>query len=408
MIFLESSLKDLFKMSKIKKKSYSPQRKGYINLILPASKNVYNYYSKKNQDPGYQGYFEEQLIKKFQKFMGGGYVDAVSSGTAAVFIAIRSLNLPSNSHILVSAIADPGTINAIILNGLKPKLVDTEIDSYNISIKKIKERYNKQVSAILAIHSSGQIVDMSPIIRFAKQKKIKVIEDCSQAHGGNIKKKKVGTFGDIAAFSCMYSKNLILNGTGGIIFTKNFKFYRNILLHGDRGKPVWKKSVNLKDPNQFKLPALNFQIDEISCAIGILNLKKLNYLIYKRRKILKILKKRVNSETKLCRINYKIEGSSPFFIPVIFDEKNSKITKEKFAFKLIKFGIQLNPSYKYLVQNWNFSKKYLADKYSCNNAKNLIKKSFNLAINEKYNIKDVSNIIRFIKSLENKYAKIVQ
>ena len=172
MISLESGLKDLLKCQK-SKKSYSPQRKGYINLILPATKNVYNYYSKKNEDPGYQGYFEEQLIKKFQKFMGGGYVDAVSSGTAALFIAIRSLNLPSNSHILVSAIADPGIINAIILNGLKPKLVDTEIDSYNISIKKVKERYNKKVSAILAIHSSGQIVDMSPIIRFAKQKKIK-------------------------------------------------------------------------------------------------------------------------------------------------------------------------------------------------------------------------------------------
>ena len=169
-----------------------------------------------------------------------------------------------------------------------------------------------------------------------------------------------------------------------------------------------KKSVNLKDPNQFKLPALNFQIDEISCAIGILNLKKLNYLIYKRRKILKILKKELIVKQNFVGLIIRLKDRHPSLFRVIFDEKNSKITKEKFAFKLIKFGIQLNPSYKYLVQNWNFSKKYLADKYSCNNAKNLIKKSFNLAINEKYNIKDVSNIIRFIKSLENKYAKIVQ
>ena len=99
------------------------------------------------------------------------------------------------------------------------------------------------------------------------------------------------------------------------------------MLHGDRGKPVWKKSVNLKDPNQFKLPALNFQIDEISCAIGILNLKKLNYLIYKRRKILKILKKRVNSETKLCRINYKIEGSSPSLFQIYLMKKIQKLRK---------------------------------------------------------------------------------
>ena len=85
-------------------------------------------------------------------------------------------------------------------------------------------------------------------------------------------------------------------------------------------------------------------------------MKKLENLIYKRREILKKLKKRVNNETKLCRINYKIEGSSPFFVPVLFDEKNSKITKEKFALKLIKLGIQLNPNYKYLFKTGIFQK----------------------------------------------------
>ena len=382
---------------------------GYVDLIIPATKNVYNYYSRKKQDPGYQGYFKKKFLNKFEKYMGGeGYAYAVSSGTAALFIAIRSLNLPKNSNVLVSAIADPGTINAIILNDLKPKLVDTEEQSYNISIDTIKKRYNRKVSAILAVHSSGQTINMFPIMRFAKSKNIKVIEDCSQAHGGLIKNKKIGTFGDISAFSCMFSKNLILNGTGGIVFTKKFELYKKILLHSDRGKPAWKKNINLKDPNRFILPALNFQIDEISCAIGILTLKKLNKLITKRKQIVKLLKRRVNKETELCKVNFKIEGSSPFFVPIIFNSKKSKIPKTTFAKKLLHLGIQLNPSYKYLVSEWSFSKKFLADKFKCVNAKNLIKNSFNLAVNEKYNENNVLNIIKLIKFLEKKYAKTIQ
>ena len=100
--------------------------------------------------------------------MGGGYVDAVSSGTAALFIAMIT-QLTFEFTYFSSVIADPGTINAIILNGLKPKLVDTEIDSYNISIKKLKKDIITSFSNP-SYSFFSQIVDMSPIIRSAKQK----------------------------------------------------------------------------------------------------------------------------------------------------------------------------------------------------------------------------------------------
>ena len=75
-----------------------------------------NYYKKRNMDPGYQGVFEEKYCKLFSKKMGGGYADAVATGTAAIFVSLAALNLPKNSEVLVSRITDPGTISAIIMN----------------------------------------------------------------------------------------------------------------------------------------------------------------------------------------------------------------------------------------------------------------------------------------------------
>ena len=91
--------------------------------------NVINYYKKIGSDPGYEGIFEKKLCTQFSKMMGGGYADACSSGTAAAFIAISALNLKKGSEVLISPVTDSGPLNALILLGLKPKLIDSYPDS---------------------------------------------------------------------------------------------------------------------------------------------------------------------------------------------------------------------------------------------------------------------------------------
>ena len=88
-------------------------------------------------------------------------------------------------------------------------------------------------------------------IKFLKKNKIFLLEDCSQSIGAELKKKKVGTFGDISAFSTMYRKNLAANSSSGLVFTKNKKLYRKILAYADRGKILWKKNLDLRDKTHF-------------------------------------------------------------------------------------------------------------------------------------------------------------
>src|SRR6185437_2586178 len=96
------------------------------------------YYRERQVDPGYQGAFEKLYTDSFVDFMGGGYADAVATGTAALYIAVAALDLPKGSEVLVSPVTDPGTLSAIILNGLKPKLVDSRPDSYLIGAAEVE------------------------------------------------------------------------------------------------------------------------------------------------------------------------------------------------------------------------------------------------------------------------------
>ena len=159
-----------------------------------------DYYRSRQVDPGYQGHFEERYCRAFEDYMGGGHADAVATGTAALYVAIAALGLPKGSEVLVSPITDPGTLSAIVLNGLVPKLMDSIPGRYNVGSEELAERIGPQVKAAVIVHFSGQAAPIDDIVQVAHSHGIKIVEDCSQAHGATWKGRKVGTFGDIAAF----------------------------------------------------------------------------------------------------------------------------------------------------------------------------------------------------------------
>ena len=106
-----------------------PPRRALGDAEVRMIQEVISYYRENEVDPGYQGPFEKLYTDAFVAMMGGGYADAVATGTASLFIALAALDLPRDSEVLVSPITDPGSISAIILNGLKPRLCDSKPDS---------------------------------------------------------------------------------------------------------------------------------------------------------------------------------------------------------------------------------------------------------------------------------------
>src|SRR5260221_12360038 len=167
---------------------------------------VLDHYAERKIDPGYQGAFEKIYTDAFVELMGGGYHDAVATGTSALYISVAALDLPKGSEVLVSPITDPGTLAAIVLNGLKPRLVDSKPDSYNVGPKQFAERITPNVSAAIIVHAAGYATEIDKIVEIARPHGVKVIEDCSQPHFARHKPTPVATFGDIPEFSTTYRK----------------------------------------------------------------------------------------------------------------------------------------------------------------------------------------------------------
>ena len=349
------------------------------------------FYQQRDLDPGYQGPYEKRYTDDFVAMMGGGYADSVATGTASVFLAVAALDLPKGSQVIVSPITDPGSLSSITMNGLRPRLADARPNDYNMGVEQVVSRITPDVSAVLVVHSIGQATDVDRIAAEAHQRGIRVIEDCSQSHGAQIFGRQIGTFGDVAAFSTMYRKGHMTGGSGGVVYTRNLETFRNALAHADRGKPRWLADFDDRNPATFLFPALNWNNDELSCAIGIASLRRLRDTIVRRQAfVTELASMLADMDTMFSLLPWR-PTDSPFVLPVFVDMNRAKRDKVDIAKALLAEGINLNPHYQYLVADWPWLKPYLADDFGTPEARSSRDRSFCLYVNENYGTEEAAD-----------------
>jgi len=382
-----------------------PARIALGDAEAAAIQEVLTYYRERELDPGYEGFFEKRYTEAFAKMMGGGYADAVSTGTASLYIAVAALGLPAGSEVIVSPITDPGSLAAITLNNLVPRLADSEPGTFNMGAEQFVARITPRTRAVMVVHSMGRAADVVGIVKEAQARGIRVIEDCSQSQGARVKGRPVGNFGDIAAFSTMYRKAHMTGASGGVVFSRDLDLFHCALAHADRGKPRWRDDFEDRNPNQFLFPALNHHTDEISCGIGAASLGRLQETILRRLTFVAELTGRLNDRASICKPYGYTPNDSPFIYPVLVDLDRVTCSKQEFSKAVLAEGIGLNPHYQYLVADWPYLKSYLADDFSTPNARAMRDKSFMLYLNENYGLSEASDITRAIVKVEKHYAR---
>src|SRR6266436_5152862 len=126
-----------------------------------------DHYAERKVDPGYQGTFEKLYTDAFVEMMGGGYADAVATGTASLYVAIAALDLPKGSEVLVSPITDPGSLGAIVTNSVKPRLMDSMPCSYNVAPDEFAARIAPEVTCAVVVHAAAQAAPVDKIVEIA-------------------------------------------------------------------------------------------------------------------------------------------------------------------------------------------------------------------------------------------------
>jgi dTDP-4-amino-4,6-dideoxygalactose transaminase len=209
---------------------------------------------------------------EFGKFCGVKYALGLSSGTAALFLALRALGISANDEVIVPAYTYIATALAVSYTGAKPVFVDIDEATYNIDVDKIKSAITKKTKAIIPVHLYGQMADMSGIMKIAKEYNLRVIEDAAQAHGATIKMANrnigiAGAIGDIGCFSFYPSKNLGGMGDGGMVVTNNDKLHQQLRMLRDYGRV---------SKYEHAVIGYNSRLDTLQASILRAKLKKLN------------------------------------------------------------------------------------------------------------------------------------
>ena len=160
------------------------------------------------------GPYGQKFENEFSKHIGNKFSIAICNGTAALEVAIKSLRLPKKSKIIVPARSFFSSAACIVNTGHIPVFVDVDLLTQNISLEEIKNKISKKVRAIICVHLAGLPCDIRGVKKIANKHNLKIIEDCSQAHGASIQNKKVGSFGDVSTWS--FCNDKIISTLGSV------------------------------------------------------------------------------------------------------------------------------------------------------------------------------------------------
>jgi dTDP-4-amino-4,6-dideoxygalactose transaminase len=240
--------------------------------------------------------------REFAQFVGCNYAVAVANGTVALELALHSLGIQPGDQVITSSRTFIASASCAAVRGAHPVFADVDRYSQNITAETIRKALTARTKAIVAVHLAGWPCDMDPILELAGKHKIKVIEDCAQAHGALYKSRPVGSMGDVAAFSFCQDKIMTTAGEGGMLTTNDKEIWERAWSYKDHGKSF--DAVYQKEhPPGFRWLhesfGTNWRLTEVQSAMGRIALRKLPLWLERRRRNAAILSRRFRNISAL-------------------------------------------------------------------------------------------------------------
>ncbi|MFC1952577.1 DegT/DnrJ/EryC1/StrS family aminotransferase [Chloroflexota bacterium] len=275
-----------------------------------------------------QGDRVEQFERSFASYIGTKYAVAVNSGTAALHAALLALGISSGDEVITTPFSFIASANSILFCGAKPVFVDIDERAFNIDTRLIEEKITPRTKAILVVHLYGQPCDMKEITKLCNEHNLMLVEDACQAHGAEYGGIRVGSFGT-GCFSFYATKN-ITTIEGGMITT-------NDLVIAQRARMI--RSHGQTERYYHEIIGYNYRMNEVSAALGICVLERLDENNALRSQNASILSSRIG-EIKGLTIPFVMAGIKHVFHQfTIRVAREFGITRNELQQKLIEKGI---------------------------------------------------------------------
>jgi len=263
----------------------------------------------------------KEFEKKFAEYCGVKHAISVSDGTSAIEIVLRTLGIGENDEVIVPSHTTMPTVEPILNLKAKPVFVDILESTYVLNPAEVEKAITKKTKAVLAVNLYGNSADFNVLKEICDRNKIFLVEDCAQAHGTKYSGKHTGTFGIAGCFSFYPTKNLTVCGEGGMIITNEDYIAKNSRMLRNHGEESRYNHVILGS---------NRRLSEIHCAIGIEQLKMLDFFVKRRREIAAIYNGFFKNNDKITIPAETINSTHSFHLYVIRVDKKirNKIIEE--------------------------------------------------------------------------------
>lgn len=237
-----------------------------------------------------QGPKVKEFEEKFAEYVGAKYAVATTSCTTALHAALVASDIDAGDEVIVPSLSFIATANSVVHAGAIPVFADIDPDTCNVTAKTIEKAITKKTKAVMPVHQMGLPVDLDPIMDLCKKRNLVLIEDAACAIGSEYRGKKIGGHGNIACFS-FHPRKIITTGEGGMITTDNPEIaerLRRLRHHGMSVSDVERHESRKVVIEKYFEIGYNYRMTDIQAAIGIEQLKRLPFIIERRRQIAEV------------------------------------------------------------------------------------------------------------------------
>ena len=338
-----------------------------------------------------------EFEKLIAKFVGVKYAVAVNSGTSGLHLIVRALGIGRGDEVITTPFSFIASSNCILFEGAKPIFVDIDEKTFNIDVSKIEEKITNKTKAILAGDIFSQPADWDELKRIAKKRKLFLIEDSAEALGSIYKSKKCGSFGDAGVFA-FYPNKQITTGEGGVILTNNKNIYSLCKSMANQGRKV----LNGKWLEHIRL-GYNYRLDEMSCALGIAQMKRIKEILGKRKRVADLYNKKLKGIDNL-EIPYIKPGNklSWFVYTVKLNKKFVGKKRDLIIKEMAKRGIQCSNYFQTIHLQPFYKKEFLYKSGDFPVAENVSERTLALPFFNDLTEKEIDSVVKNLKEVIEK------
>jgi len=349
-----------------------------------------------------------QFEREFSKYVGSTHAVAVNSGTSALHLALKVIDLKAGDEVIVPTMTFTATAEVVCYFGAKPVLIDIERDTHNMDVSLIEKAVTPRTRAIIPVHYGGQPCDMDAIMEIARSRGLYVIEDAAHSLPAWYSEKSVGTIGDFTCFS-FYATKPLAAGEGGMVTTEKDDWaerIRVLRLHGI-SKDAWKRySTGGSWYYEVTEAGYKYNMTDIQAALALSQLRKLDFMWERRKYITDMYSEGFSSSEAIAPPTFRPDRVSSYHLyPIKINPDALTIERAQFIEELGKRNIGTSVHFIPLHRHPFYRKTFSLDAKNFPEAEWVYKRLISLPIYPGMSNREIEYVINSVNDISAKYKK---